>query len=105
MAFTWTGGDRWRSADMEIPRSSVEGDGLRALSAFDRGFVAVAGSSGNATVSRNGASWTTYDVMPISTAEPVIGLAAIGDRLFSVADSFDDAPSGFWTGSLSALGL
>lgn len=104
-AFTWAGGDRWSTSDMRVEDSSVDDDSIRSLTAFDGGFIAVAGASGDAIVSSDGEAWTAMRVMPLGVSEAINGIVIRDDAIYAIGETFDSSPAGFWTGSLSALGL
>jgi hypothetical protein len=100
-----TGTSAWNAYDLDLPDSTLQDDSLRSLMAIDRGFIAVAGSSGQAVVSLDGSSWSVFDVIPLARSQPIAGLARLGESILAVTISMDDSPSVLWTGDLTALGF
>lgn len=93
------------SYDIPIPRSSVSDVGLRPLIATSSGFIAMSGDSGNALVSRDGAEWFDFEVMPLGLSRPVIDMAVEGDTILAIDDSFGAGAYSLWRGSLPELRL
>ena len=102
-AFVSSDGRAWSDRALPIPDSAAPDDGLRNLTSTGAGFLAIAGESGNAMISRNGEAWTAVRVMPLALSRFLVGLAVTGDIVMGVAETFNERPNGIWQGSLSML--
>ena len=102
-AYVSPDGREWRSNSLPIPDSAVPDDGLRNLISTGAGFLAVAGESGNALLSRNGEEWGAVAVMPLALSRHLVGIAVSGDIVLGVAETFNDRPNGIWEGSLTLM--
>jgi hypothetical protein len=102
-AWAW-GGKRWSGSAIPVPETPVGDAALRNLTSTGAGFIAMAGQSGNAVVSRDGKEWLAVNVMPLALSEAPIGLAVNGDDILAVTRSVDGGRVGVWRGSLSLMG-